>query len=54
MRFDTDGNNRISNPDPTIPAASLPDSIDVWSAGPDGDFDTWEDNVKIWWATPAD
>lgn len=26
----------------------LDEPILVWSAGPDGDFDTWEDNVTSW------
>jgi len=33
-----------------VPATSafLPETILVWSAGPDGDFDTWADNIKSW------
>lgn len=48
VRFDTDGNRRVENPDPAGPANFLPESIILWSAGPDGDFDTWEDNITSW------
>lgn len=48
VRFDSDGNGRVENPDPTAPSDFLPESIIVWSAGPDGDFETWDDNVKTW------
>jgi len=48
VRLDTDYDNRVENPDPDDPERILPESILVWSAGPDGDFDTWEDNVKTW------
>lgn len=34
--------------DPEEPGTHLPESILVWSAGEDGDFDTWEDNAKTW------
>lgn len=46
IRFDTDGDNRIENPE--APGTLLPESIIVWSAGRDGNFDTWKDNVKTW------
>jgi len=48
--LDTDFNNKVKKPvgDSTSASAELPESILVWSAGPDGDFDTWEDNVKTW------
>jgi len=48
VRLDTDYDNLVENPDPDDPERILPESILVWSAGPDGDFDTWEDNVKTW------
>lgn len=46
VRFDTDFDNRIENPEAA--GTLLPDSIAIWSAGKDGDFDTWKDNVKTW------
>ncbi len=46
VRMDTDSDNRVESPEPG--AASIPEAILVWSAGPDGDFDTWKDNVKTW------
>jgi len=46
--LDLNEDRRIRNIDPKIDADQLPESILVWSAGPDGDFDTWEDNVKTW------
>ncbi len=50
VRLDFDQDLRIDNPDPNpnIGGSQLPESILVWSAGPDGDFSTWEDNVKTW------
>lgn len=46
VRLDTNGDGKIENP--AAPATHLPESIAVWSAGPDGDFETWADNVKTW------
>jgi type II secretory pathway pseudopilin PulG len=46
VRLDTNGDGRIENPE--VPGTHLPESILVWSAGPDGDFETWADNVKSW------
>lgn len=40
-----DGN--IINPDPQK-TGDLRARVIAWSAGPDGDYDTWEDNVKSW------
>ena len=48
VRMDTDGDGRVSNPDPAMPARILTESILVWSAGPDGDFETWKDNAQTW------
>jgi type II secretory pathway pseudopilin PulG len=48
VRFDSNGDNRVGNPDPAAAATLLPESILIWSAGPDGDFDTWVDNVITW------
>jgi hypothetical protein len=30
------------------PGSTIPESVVVWSAGKDGDFETWDDNVKTW------
>lgn len=46
VRFDTTFDNQVESPE--IPGSFLPESIIVWSAGKDGDFKTWEDNVKTW------
>lgn len=46
VRLDTNHDNMIA--DPSGGDAPIPESILVWSAGPDGDFDTWKDNVKSW------
>ena len=48
VHFDTDHDNRVENPEVPAASAFLPETILVWSAGPDGDFDTWADNVKSW------
>jgi len=40
------------NRDGVIPEPDTGDSLRAgviaWSAGPDGDYDTWEDNIKGW------
>lgn len=46
VRLDTNGDGKIENP--AAPGTQLPESIVVWSAGPDGDFETWADNDKTW------
>ena len=46
-RLDTDGNGEIGNPDPSA-GTLLQAQVIAWSAGPDGDYDTWEDNVGNW------
>lgn len=46
VRLDTTFDNQVENPGK--PGTFLPESILIWSAGPDGDFETWEDNVKTW------
>ncbi len=45
IRLDTDENNGIEDPETgkIIPARVL-----IWSAGPDGQEETWDDNVKSW------
>ena len=46
-RLDLTGSGEISNPDPEV-GGLLKTQVAVWSAGPDGDFGTWEDNVAGW------
>ncbi|MBL9155975.1 MAG: hypothetical protein JNJ70_00790 [Verrucomicrobiales bacterium] len=46
VRLDTNGDGKVENPE--APGTQLPESILIWSAGPDGDFETWADNVKSW------
>ncbi|MGY8643441.1 MAG: hypothetical protein ACKVJU_20390 [Verrucomicrobiales bacterium] len=48
VRMDNNWDNRVDDPDPKSESKELPGTIIVWSAGPDGDFDTWKDNVKTW------
>jgi type II secretory pathway pseudopilin PulG len=44
--MDVDGNGSIASPEPQ--QKPLTESVLVWSAGEDGDFDTWEDNLASW------
>lgn len=44
--FDNNMDNRIDSP--ATPGSSISATILIWSAGPDGDFKTWEDNIKTW------
>lgn len=46
IRVDGDKDGRVN--DPAIPGAVLHKRILVWSAGRDGDFTTWDDNVASW------
>ncbi len=48
VALDLDGDGQITNVDPRIESKQLPEAILIWSAGPDGDFDTWKDNLKTW------
>lgn len=45
IRMDTDGDGEVE--DPSGPGR-LARKVLVWSAGPDGDAETWEDNVVSW------
>ena len=52
VRFDTNGDKVISNPNPAGVAAGRPtlsEQVVVWGAGKDGKWDTWDDNPKSWW-----
>jgi type II secretory pathway pseudopilin PulG len=46
VRMDTDFDNQTESPE--SPGTLLPESILIWSAGKDGKFETWKDNVKTW------
>ena len=46
-QLDTDGDGAIGNPDPEAGTELQAQAI-AWSAGQDGDYDTWEDNAKSW------
>lgn len=44
--FDIDGDGTIPNPEK--PTDTVNSHVILWSAGPDGNPTTWEDNVKSW------
>ncbi|MEM1442535.1 MAG: hypothetical protein AAGF67_09345 [Verrucomicrobiota bacterium] len=46
VRVDTNFDNQVV--DPETPESNLAEIVAVWSAGPDGDFSTWKDNIKTW------
>ncbi|MBK8091099.1 MAG: hypothetical protein IPK32_03630 [Verrucomicrobiaceae bacterium] len=48
--LDIDQDGKIANPDTTTAPKNpfLPIDIAIFSAGPDGDPATWEDNIKSW------
>jgi hypothetical protein len=46
MILDYDGNGEIS--DPEHPGTTISAGVIVYSAGPDGDYNTWDDNIKSW------
>ncbi|MCB1100711.1 MAG: hypothetical protein KDN22_34435 [Verrucomicrobiae bacterium] len=46
--MDVDHDYRLANPDATAEVRILRQTILVYSAGPDGDFDTWNDNITTW------
>lgn len=51
IRLDTDNNNLLANPNPLEVAegrTTLRGRVIVWCAGKDGDWNTWEDNLKSW------
>ena len=47
IALDTDYDEKVENPEPK-PGGQLRKTVIVWSAGPDGRLDTWEDNVCSW------
>ena len=48
VRYDADGDGSVENPQRDSPEKRLRKSVIAWSAGKDGDHDTWEDNVSSW------
>jgi prepilin-type N-terminal cleavage/methylation domain-containing protein len=49
IAVDGDNDNKVDNPDKeNSTTKTLRQTILVWSAGPDGDPATWDDNVKTW------
>lgn len=51
VRLDTDYDGEIANPNPDEVRegrGKLDYRVIVWSAGKDGRWDTWDDNVKSW------
>lgn len=47
-QVDLDGDGQCANPNEESDTAFIPGRVIVWSAGPDKDYDTWEDNVTSW------
>ena len=51
IRLDTNGDQQLANPNPDQAAqgtAALSKRVIVWSAGKDGDWNTWDDNPMSW------
>jgi hypothetical protein len=52
--FDTDNDGRIANPEAKpgetslLVPQNLKEEIILYSAGPDGNLETWEDNIRSW------
>ncbi len=45
---DDNGDGHVENPDPEKSGELIRADVIAWSAGPDGDFSTWSDNVGSW------
>ena len=45
---DSDESHEIANPEPDASKATLRQTVLVYSAGPDGDYGSWHDNVVTW------
>lgn len=48
IRLDGDADGGVD--DPSAPGTRILKTAIIWSAGKDGDFSTWEDNVASWTA----
>ncbi len=46
--LDDDGDGLVKNPDSGGEPAQIRADVIAWSAGPDGDYTTWDDNVGSW------
>jgi hypothetical protein len=46
--MDTDYSGTIENPNPASVQTKLCQGVLIWSAGPDKDPSTWQDNVTSW------
>ncbi len=47
-QVDLDGDGQCAHPNEESETALIPGRVIVWSAGPDKDYATWEDNVTSW------
>ncbi len=45
-QVDLDGDGQCAHPNQDSDTAFIQGRVIVWSAGPDKDYATWEDNVK--------
>lgn len=45
IRLDTNDDSKVADPRSNEPIA---ETVLIWSAGEDGDFETWKDNPKTW------
>ncbi len=45
---DDDGDGHVNHPDPDKGGELIRADVVAWSAGPDGDYRSWEDNVTSW------
>jgi len=45
ITMDSDYNSQVDDP---LGTGAIPQSILVYSAGPDRNFDTWDDNIRTW------
>lgn len=52
LLLDADYSGDMLNPDPTAAKKTLNEGVLVFSAGPDKDPSTWEDNVSSWRSRP--
>jgi hypothetical protein len=48
MRIALEDSHTTELPDPEHPSAKIKANVLIWSAGPDGNFDTWKDNIASW------
>ncbi len=46
--IDDDGDGHVKNPNPEKSGELIRADVIAWSAGPDGDYRSWEDNIGSW------